>query len=137
MRKSVMAMKCNMFIFCLTTGMFLVSCFGNGSNRSDGENNCLNLVELPASFLGTYTGKLETQQVTNPIGTATIMESGCRVYTINFSDNTPAITDIVFSSLNNEYVFGDSDRELGVRIKSEGVLFVSQVGMGSFIEGRK
>ncbi|WP_346883701.1 hypothetical protein [uncultured Algibacter sp.] len=71
------------------------------------------------------------------MGTATIVESGCKVYDINFSDNIPVLTDIIFTSINNKYLSGGSNRKIAIRISDEGVLVVTQIGVVSFVEGRK
>ncbi len=59
---------------------------------------------LNADLLGTYGGVLTSTGstiVTNTSGTATLVETSCKTYSINFSDNVPSITGIRFSDLTS------------------------------------
>ncbi len=143
MGKKLIIMKYAMYILCFTSGILFMSCSNddNGGGGDDNSGDCLSagLVELSESLLGTYTGKLETLQVENTTGTATIVESSCRTYTIDFSDNVPSITDVTFVSLNESLVFGDPDREIGIEISADGVLIVVKTSdpIITFLEGKK
>ncbi len=146
MMTKTLIFKFRVLALCLLMGISFTSCSGD-DDANDLANllgDCLpGLSELPLSALGTYTGELTTQSSgstpTTTTGTATIVESGCKTYTINFSGNTPAITDIVFVALGGSFTFGDSDRKLAVDISEEGVLVVAKTSdpVISFVEGIK
>ncbi|MHA7058844.1 hypothetical protein ACWGOQ_0016590 [Aquimarina sp. M1] len=113
MKKQSLKIKFRIFILCFTVGMIFTSCSGDDDGDS---NSSSDAVELPTNLLGTYTGGLIATDVDNDLGTATLVESGSRVYTINFSDNVTSITNIIFTDIGNgtSFIFTDTDRGIVV-----------------------
>lgn len=101
------------FILFFTIGMVFTSC-SNDDDTSDG--SLLNSVELPENVLGTYTGVLEGPEVSNELGTGTLVKADNNSYIINFSDGIASIIDIEFVDLGNGTSFIQTDTDRGFTI---------------------
>jgi len=81
-------------------------------------------VELPSSLVTSYSGVLQYNvnfiPVTNELdGTATIVETGDKTYTITFSDDVPEITGLTFIENGGTYASAStSDSSEGVSLSS-------------------
>lgn len=98
--------KKNSNIKLLTLFLFIAFSFSSCSKDDDSGSNddCpVGASEIPTDLLGEYTGVLTLNaiEVLNLSGSATITESSCKTYEIDFSDDVPSITDLIFISNNS------------------------------------
>lgn len=111
---------------------FVAAALTLGSCSSDDDNgDCLpGIAELSASALGEYGGTLtlNATEVLNLQGTATIAESGCKTYTVSFSDDVPSITGVKFVATSNGTVFTyvNGNATTTVTINEEGDLNIAK-----------
>ncbi len=106
------SIKNTVFIICFSIGILFVSC---SSDDEGSDNN--GVVELPADVLGAYAGALSAPPV-EVFGTATIVKSGTKTYTINFSDDVPSLTNLEFvaSVIDNDFISSTKDKDRGLAI---------------------
>lgn len=119
--------KHKIFSLCFTLIILFVSCSSdNDSNENNTDNSTNSFVEIPSSLLGTYTGGvnesggLASVGVDNELGTATLIASNSKTYSINFSDNVPSITNIKFVDIGNgtSFIFNDKERKLIIGVET-------------------
>ncbi len=115
------------------TAMLLLSLliFGACSEDEDDVVNCLpGIEELTSEQIGTYSGllTLNSTSVVNASGTATLVLTDCKTYSVNFSDNIPSIVNVRFIASQNGTVltYVNETSTSTVIINADGTLTVSQ-----------
>ncbi|MBC8111548.1 MAG: hypothetical protein H7Y04_10850 [Verrucomicrobia bacterium] len=87
------------------------------SSCGDKEESKLNnsVVDLPSNVIGTFTGNLSYTNGSTIIandddGKATVTKTGDKTYSITFSDNAPALTNLKFEAASSgSYATSGSD----------------------------
>jgi len=106
--------------------LFFVLAVTLGSCSSDDEPACPGFIDLPANLVSTYQGILTVDGVlVAQEGTATIERTNC-TYTINFSNDVPSITDVVFVQSNDTYAYVNSNATTTVNVGVEGGISIGK-----------
>jgi len=78
-------------------------------NSNSDNHNYGNLIDcsskeistLPKNIIGVYRGKLKTYDIETRKGICTIIETGCKTYRLDFSNDIPSIHDVQFGRKND------------------------------------
>ncbi|WP_346883417.1 hypothetical protein [uncultured Algibacter sp.] len=120
--------KLKVFVFFATALLSFNSC---SSDDDNGDGDCLpGISAISADAIRAYQGALtlNATEVINQDGTATITESGCKTYTISFSDGVPSITGVRFITTNNgeSFTYVNANATTTVTINEDGRLSVAK-----------
>ncbi|MEO9872170.1 hypothetical protein [Ekhidna sp.] len=112
-------------LFILITFIAFISCSDDEASDCSPE-----LTEISGASLGTYTGLLTLNgtEVFNQNGTATLVETSCKTYRVDFSDDVSSIEGVTFiaNSDNTVFTYTNSNATTTVVIDDEGDLSISQ-----------